>query len=81
MRGTRGHIETSPVLHPEPGEALHLDSLDLRKAVLGERVVLSEPCAGTLVLHEVAAGRARLLGAFDDAASAWLAIDALDASR
>ena len=57
---------------------LPLDSLELREAIVGDGVVLNEAPDGELLLHAVQAGRARRLGRFEGAASAWRAVDELD---
>jgi len=62
--------------HAEVG--IPLDFLELRTAVLGGGLVLQRPADGALVLYSVAAGRARRLGRFIDAAGAWQALDAQD---
>jgi hypothetical protein len=56
----------------------HLDTLELRDAVLGEGVVLHETPAGGFVIHVVTAGQVQRLGSFVDAAAAWRALDDID---
>jgi hypothetical protein len=57
-----------------------VDELDLQGAVVGDRLILSEYGPDDpLELHRVHGGRAALLGAFENAAAAWRALDDLDA--
>jgi hypothetical protein len=62
----------------DENDGQYLDTLALRDAVLGDEIVLEEPREHEFVIHEVVACRARELGRFVGAASAWSAIDQLD---
>jgi hypothetical protein len=55
-----------------------LDPLDLRSAVVGPDLVLSEDGHQRVVLHTVDSSRTQLLGSFDDVVEAWRAVDQLD---
>jgi hypothetical protein len=55
-----------------------LDPLDLRSAVVGPDLVLSEDDHQRIVLHTVDSSRSQLLGSFDDVAEAWRALDQLE---
>lgn len=59
---------------------LAVDSMDLRDAVIGDGLMLTKGSDHRLVIHTLDAGRARLLGKFDDAAEAWAALDELEAA-
>jgi hypothetical protein len=52
--------------------------IDFSSSLLGADLVLTERADRKLVLYTFDGQRARLLGTFDDAASAWRAIDQLD---
>jgi hypothetical protein len=55
-----------------------LDPLDVRSAVVGPDLVLSEDDRQRIVLHTVDSSRSQLLGSFDDVVEAWRALDQLD---
>ena len=52
--------------------------LDLRCAVVGPDLVLSEGDHRRIVLHTVDGSGSQLLGSFDDVVEAWRALDQLD---
>jgi hypothetical protein len=58
----------------------YLDTLDLRKAIIGDDMVLEESDPHQFVLHQVVDCRARRIGAFQGAVDAWLAIDSVDSA-
>jgi hypothetical protein len=63
-----------------PGVAVPVDELGLLRAVVGDRMILTEHGEDVpLQLHRVEHGRATLFGSFGDAAAAWRALDDLDA--
>lgn len=55
-----------------------LDDLEVRAAIIGRGLVLTEFESSDLMLHAVDAGHVRPLGVFRDAADAWEAVDAVD---
>jgi hypothetical protein len=72
-------LNLNPVPYPSEAEGVPADSLDLRGAIIGPGLALSEDSNGRLVLHTLTGGRASKLGTFDNAADAWRALDELDA--
>src|ERR1700686_3794706 len=54
------------------------DLLDLRSAVVGPDLVLSEDDHQRIVLHTIDSSRSQLLGSFDNVVEAWRALDQLD---
>jgi hypothetical protein len=59
-------------------DGVPVDTLPLRRAVIGDGLLLIPGDRGTLSLYSVAAGYATSLGVFRDALAAWAALDALD---
>ena len=57
---------------------LRADTLSLDNAVIGGGLVLQQVGRRRLVIHELSAGRARLVGSFGDAAKALAALDELE---
>ena len=55
-----------------------LDDLEVREAIIGRGLVLTEVEENDLLLHAVDAGHVRTLGLFPGAAEAWKAIDIVD---
>jgi hypothetical protein len=65
---------------PAPTEEreLAVDSLNLRDAVIGDGLVLTETEDRRFVIHTLDSGRAQLLGSFDSVARALEALDELE---
>ena len=55
------------------------NTLDIRGAVLGDGLLMRETEGGSVTLHTLDSGGARLFGSFANAAEAWRALDELDA--
>jgi hypothetical protein len=65
--------------YTQSAQGVYLDTLELREAILSEDIVLEENHEEhSFVLHHVDGCRARRVGAFYDAATAWEAVDAID---
>jgi hypothetical protein len=54
------------------------DDLDLRGAVVGNGLALTQGRDGRLSIHELSGGTARHLGSYANAADAWRLLDELD---
>jgi hypothetical protein len=67
---------TQPDLAGEAEECL--DDLQVREAIIGRGLVLTEENSSDLMLHTVDAGHVKPIGVFRGAADAWEAIDAVD---
>ncbi len=74
-------LNLTPVPDPSGLEGVPIDSLDLRGAIIGHGLALSQDSQHRLVLHTLTAGHASKLGTFDSAADAWRALDEIDVAE
>jgi hypothetical protein len=72
-------VPISPAPTPTRHTGAPIDMLDLEGTVFGHDLVLSKQRDGRYVLHQISyGGRAHRVGTFEDVASVWEAIDAID---
>lgn len=64
---------------PETMTADVLDMLDVRDLFVDERHIITVSHDGRYLVHLTEAGRSTFVGRFDDAVSAWEALDAIEA--
>jgi hypothetical protein len=57
---------------------LAVDSLNIRDAVIGDGLMLTQTEDSRYVIHTLGAGRAELLGTYDGVAAALAALDELE---
>jgi hypothetical protein len=72
---THTYRESAPA---DTERELTVDALDIRDAVIGDGVMLTQNADREFVIHMLGAGRAELVGAFTSPAEAMNALDALD---
>lgn len=72
---TQTYRESAPA---DTERELTVDALDIRDAVIGDGVMLTQNEDREFVLHMLGAGRAKLIGAFDSPGAAMNALDALE---
>jgi hypothetical protein len=74
---TQTYRESAPA---DEERDLTVDSLDIRHAVIGDGVMLTEGADHRFVIHSLGTGRAELVGEFNSPADALNALDEIELS-